>query len=433
MAAGLSSLAIYLVFSIGILLHSYPNIAAQARIFDPNRKDNLALYWGQNSFGVTHAGMLGQEALEDYCQNDSADILLLSFLNVFNAASAGGVPGLDFAETCKTTFPNTTLLHCPQIAKGIKYCQKQGKIVLLSLGGAAGSYGFASEDEARQFADKLWDMFMGGSADLRPFDDAVVDGVDLDIEGGQSTGYVTLVGRLREKFKQVPDRRFYVTAAPQCPFPDGYLGSVIDSAHLDMVFVQFYNNWCSALSYPSQFNFDDWDNWARDRSLNPDVKVYFGLPGSTTAARSGYIDPTELARIIPDVRSKYPSFGGVSMWDASQGASNKIGDKSYTQHVADILRANGDTAEPAQPEDTSKVPKGDGETAESTQIGIDEPTTPNPTNPSFTTPSSTAPTPSIKDDGAAPETTAVKSTGGRGHGHDHSQHKHHCCHRGRDE
>jgi chitinase len=32
-------------------------------------------------------------------------------------------------------------------------------------------------------------MFGGGSSTYRPFGDSVIDGVDLDIEGGPSTGY----------------------------------------------------------------------------------------------------------------------------------------------------------------------------------------------------------------------------------------------------
>ena len=71
----------------------------------------------------------------------------------------------------------------------IKTCQKKGKTILLSLGGAAGAYGFANDKDAVAFADTLWATFGGGKSESRPFGDAVVDGFDLDIEGGGSTGY----------------------------------------------------------------------------------------------------------------------------------------------------------------------------------------------------------------------------------------------------
>ena len=60
----------------------------------------------------------------------------------------------------------------------------------MSLGGASGSYGFQNDKDAVTFANTLWDLFGNGKSDTRPFGDAVLDGFDLDIEGGGSTGYV---------------------------------------------------------------------------------------------------------------------------------------------------------------------------------------------------------------------------------------------------
>lgn len=71
----------------------------------------------------------------------------------------------------------------------IKTCQKKGKTVLMSLGGAAGSYGFANNADAEAFADTLWNIYGAGKSSTRPFGDAVLDGFDLDIEGGGPTGY----------------------------------------------------------------------------------------------------------------------------------------------------------------------------------------------------------------------------------------------------
>jgi chitinase len=34
--------------------------------------------------------------------------------------------------------------------------------------------------------------------------------------------------------------RYYVTAAPQCPFPDGNLGSVLNAVAFDAVYVQVH-------------------------------------------------------------------------------------------------------------------------------------------------------------------------------------------------
>ena len=48
--------------------------------------------------------------------------------------------------------------------------------------------------------------------------------VDLDIEGGQTTHFPAFVNRMWEYAKeQGDDRKYYLTGAPQCPFPDGYM------------------------------------------------------------------------------------------------------------------------------------------------------------------------------------------------------------------
>jgi chitinase len=65
------------------------------------------------------------------------------------------------------------------------------------LGGATGAATFTSDTQAQQFADLIWNLVLGGSSSTRPFGDAVLDGVDLDIEGGGSTGYVAFISRIR--------------------------------------------------------------------------------------------------------------------------------------------------------------------------------------------------------------------------------------------
>lgn len=68
----------------------------------------------------------------------------------------------------------------------IKTCQAAGKVVLLSLGGSIGTYGFSSSSQATTFATTLWNLFGGGSSSTRPFGSAVVDGFDLGITQNES-------------------------------------------------------------------------------------------------------------------------------------------------------------------------------------------------------------------------------------------------------
>lgn len=155
----------------------------------------------------------------------------------------------------------------------------------------------------------------------RPFGAAVLDGFDLDYES-PGAYLAVFAARLRALMDGATDKRYYLSAAPQCPFPDRALNSVLQTVPLDFVSVQFYNNYCGAPSFGGtarnvgDFNFAAWDTWAR-RSPNPAVKVLLGVPGSATAAGSGFVGPAQLARVVGYAK-RFGSFGGVMVWDMSQ-------------------------------------------------------------------------------------------------------------------
>lgn len=102
------------------------------------------------------------------------------------------------------------------LANEISYCQGRNKTMIISLGGGIGTYGFSSKAEAETFAQTVWDMFLGGSSDHRPFDNVVLDGIDLDIELGSSLYYSDFVNKLQSIWAG-KGKRYYVGAAPQCP------------------------------------------------------------------------------------------------------------------------------------------------------------------------------------------------------------------------
>ncbi|KAK2467976.1 hypothetical protein APHAL10511_000271 [Amanita phalloides] len=223
------------------------NTAPYPNYFDNSRSDNLAVYWGQDSYGSTNPGDAAgyQHNLSYYCQDDVISAIPLAFLNVF--FSTGNEPEINFANSCSSTsdptFPGTALANCQFMASDIEACQAQGKIVTISLGGATGNAGFSSDAQGEAFAQTIWDLFLGGSSPTRPFGNAVLDGIDLDIEGGSSTGFAAFVTKLRS-LMATGNKQFYVTGAPQCPFPDAYLGAVLNAVGFDAVYVQFYNNYC---------------------------------------------------------------------------------------------------------------------------------------------------------------------------------------------
>lgn len=287
----------------------------------PTSNSNVAVYWGQNSA----QGQDTQKPLAEYCEDESADIILLSFLYIY--FGTGGLPVIDFSSACSdgTPFPRTGLLSCPTMAQDIKTCQSKGKTILLSLGGASGSYGFDSGSQGTEFADTLWNLFLGGSSDTRPFGTAILDGFDLDTEAGSDVGYTEFVDRLREHFDGA-SKPYYISAAPQCVLPDAYLNTVITHAKVDFLFVQFYNNYCGMQAWTSgngnpTFNYDKWDALVKD-SPNPNAKIFLGTLASQSAGGSGFVPLDTVVQAASYLQQNYQSFGGVMMWDASQAWSN---------------------------------------------------------------------------------------------------------------
>ncbi|KAI9291885.1 glycoside hydrolase, partial [Neoconidiobolus thromboides FSU 785] len=279
-------------------------------------------YWGQNSYGGAHLNNpeLWEKDLAKYCDDGYMDVINLSFLNNFNAGT--DLPEINFSSHCEDFFTDpaaSKLRHCPKIGQDIKYCQSKGKKIILSLGGAIARTGFGSSAAASQFADTIWNMFMKGTHKFRPFDDAQVDGIDLDLEGGSQAYYDVFLSKLQTYYKSDPSKKYYVSAAPQCVFPDGNLQTIMETSYIDFINIQFYNNWCGVQNYGNQWawNWGDWDKWVHTKSFNKNIKLILGVPASPTAAGTGYISTDSLQKIITDLKSNN-TFAGVMMWDASQ-------------------------------------------------------------------------------------------------------------------
>jgi len=279
------------------------------------------IYWGQESDG-------SENSLRSYCTG-SYDVIVIGFVYLFPTASGSSYPGMNFAGHCSNTFNNQNplLLDCSDtIGPDITYCQSQGVQILISLGGGEGTYSLSSTSVAQAFATTIWDMYLGGSSSVRTFGTAILDGVDLDIEHGGSGDYAAFIDQSRTSFATA-SKPYYISGAPQCPYPDEEMGpssgAALGNAWFDYVWVQFYNNYCGLDAYPSQFNFDTWGNWARTQSINPNTKIFIGAPAGPNAAGTGYVSLSELTTIVNAIYSEYSDvFGGVMMWDCSNSDNN---------------------------------------------------------------------------------------------------------------
>ncbi|OXV11386.1 hypothetical protein Egran_00852 [Elaphomyces granulatus] len=303
-------------------LISLPGIQA---ILNLNSSSNAAVYWGQAS------GSLPQQNLAYYCQNSDIDVFILAF--VIAIRGPGGVPEINFASAGNncTTFPGTALLNCPQIGADIKTCQAAGKTIILSIGGSTyGGGEFTTTNDTIAAANILWTTFGPVTSDSsvdRPFGNAVVDGFDLDFEA-VIANTAPFAAQLRSLMSTDTSRKYYLTVAPQCPYPDAADDTMLHGVvYFDAIWVQFYNNYCGLQSFvpgastQNNFNFATWDQWAKNVSNNPNVKVFLGVPGNTGAAGSGYEPPSSLVPIISYCK-QFSSFGGVMVWDAVQAYAN---------------------------------------------------------------------------------------------------------------
>ncbi|KAK6597417.1 chitin recognition protein [Botrytis cinerea] len=262
--------------------------------FSSSSSNSVAIYWGQGP---------NQGTLASYCSNAGFDIIPIAFLISLNKLTVN-VGNADPA----------------QVAKDIVTCQGLGKTILLSIGGATYTENeLASADAATTAAKNVWAAFgpKTSSSTTRPFGDAVVDGFDFDIETQGLTNLDVFAQELRTLSDAETSKKYYLTAAPQCPYPDQADKSFLQGAvSFDAVFVQFYNNNCGLNKFvkgsttQSEFNMATWDKWASTTSKNKNVKVFVGIPGSTSAATTGYIDQATLTDLITYSKT-FKSFGGI--------------------------------------------------------------------------------------------------------------------------
>ena len=132
----------------------------------------LVTYWGQNGYEGT---------LSEACQSGLYNILIISFLDVFGNSQT---PQLNLAGHCDPSSGT-----CTGITEDIQTCHSMSIPVLLSIGGGVGSYGLSSTSDASNVAEYLWNNYLGGQSSSRPLGSAILDGIDLDIEGGSGANY----------------------------------------------------------------------------------------------------------------------------------------------------------------------------------------------------------------------------------------------------
>ncbi|CAN8264997.1 unnamed protein product [Cochlearia groenlandica] len=267
----------------------------------------IAIYWGQN----------GNEGnLTATCATGRYAYVNIAFLVKFGN---GQTPELNLAGHC-----NPAANTCTHFGLQVKDCQSRGIKVMLSLGGGIGNYSIGSKKDAKVVAYYLWNNYLGGKSSSRPLGDAVLDGIDFNIELGSPQHWDDLA-RFLAKFSH-KGRKVYVTGAPQCPYPDRLMGNALNTKLFDYVWIQFYNNPpCQYTSKNTKSLFDSWNTWTTNVTAQ---KIFLGLPAALEAAGSGFIPPDVLiSKILPTLK-KSKKYGGVMLWskfwDDKNGYSSSI-------------------------------------------------------------------------------------------------------------
>lgn len=322
-------------------------------------RDTVAMYWGQYTSDST------LYSLDSYCETGDVDIILLSFLSSFPNDIKFSFP-CDTVDGTQHYFGNSSLANCTagKISQDIYKCQTLGTKVFLSLGGESGSYGFNSSAQAEEFGTKLWYMFGEYNSTLaekynmssvnRPFGyNITIDGFDFDIESKNNTKYYVDMAKQLKTHMDEASNDYYISAAPQCVYPDKSLNDLLTKAHVDYCFIQFYNNECNLDT--DLFNWATWEKFAQEKSYNNDIQLFLGLPGSSNASSTGYISNVTLVENTVETILKNDSdtkFSGVMLWDAAHAFSSEVDyDNStitYGQAMKDMLQKANEFEEEEQ-------------------------------------------------------------------------------------
>ncbi|RUS20393.1 glycoside hydrolase superfamily [Endogone sp. FLAS-F59071] len=237
---------------------------------------------------------------------------------------------------------------CSGYGEQVQYCQSVGKKVLISIGGASANIVFTSSSDAKSFAQKIWNAYLGGTGD-RPFGKGVIfNGIDLDPENNNPLYWGDFTTEIHSLFETDSKHKYMISAAPQpepIESPDQNLVNFLENAWIDLCFIQFYNN-------PGYDNSDTlsmftwWTSWAtgkeknKHNSKNTGVKLIYGLPGgsNTNDAGQGYQSFSQVKTQVANILKTSPqAFVGGGTWDDAWSYENTQGGINFLQNFKSAL------------------------------------------------------------------------------------------------
>lgn len=217
-----------------------------------------------------------------------------------------------------------------QFTSDVATLHSRGQKVVLSVGGQDGTISIGSSSAASNFANSVYSL-------MKQYG---FDGVDIDLENGVNVQYTA---QALQDLSQMAGSSLIVTLAPQTidMYTTGsdYFQLALDiKSILTISYTQYYNsgsmNGCDGNVY-SEGNENFFTALACTQlqgGLNPS-QVGIGVPASSSAAGSGYVDPsmvnnaldclaagTSCGSFVPP--AKWPGVGGAMTWSINWDASN---------------------------------------------------------------------------------------------------------------
>lgn len=217
-----------------------------------------------------------------------------------------------------------------QFTSDIQTLHKQGRKVILSVGGANGTISVSDATSATNFASSVYAIMTQYG----------FDGVDIDLENGVTPS--ALASGLRQ-LSQKAGSDLVITLAPQTIDMQSTEGDYFQLALsikdiLTIVNMQYYNSGAMLGQNQAVYSEGSVDfltalaDIQLQGGLRPD-QVGLGLPASTSGASSGYVSPSVVNAALDCLANgtscgaytpaaKYPTIRGAMTWSISWDASN---------------------------------------------------------------------------------------------------------------
>ncbi|WP_261902635.1 immunoglobulin-like domain-containing protein [Vibrio fortis] len=274
--------------------------------------------------------------------NPMYNIVNVSFMKVYNVAD-GRIPTFKLDPTIG--------LSEEQFIDQISDLNKQGRSVLLALGGADAHIELKTGDE-RAFADEI----------IRLTERYGFDGLDIDLEQAAVTAannqtVIPDALKLVKEHYRAEGKNFLITMAPEFPYltTGGKYVPYIDNleGYYDWINPQFYNQggdgiWVDGVGWIAQNNdelkeefiyyiSDSLINGTRGFHKIPHDKLVFGIPSSIDAAATGFVkDPQDLYDAFTSLTSQGQPLRGVMTWSINWDmGTNKNGQQYNEQFIKD--------------------------------------------------------------------------------------------------